>query len=504
MLTLILFVAAVAASIYFGIEYANRSKRLAELAAQHGTKSPPPYLPASIGGWKRYLEVTGAIADRKALEKMVQDLESFGATHSANMMGTPFIVTMDPENIKTVLSTKFADYGLGHRLNAFGPLIGQGIFTSDGKHWEHSRAMIRPNFARAQVADLVKLEGNVQRLFSAIPRDGRPVDLQPLFYNMTFDTATEFLVGKSINCQLAREGTHAQAVVSAFDYAQTQMASRMRLASFSFLHRDSKFDRACDTLHEAFDALIADAKKKFEIEGEKQTGDHYVFLKELMRVEKDPLKLRAEALNVLIAGRDTTAGLLSNLFHLLARHPRVWKRLQQEIDTTLEGRLPDYETLRGDLPYLKAVINEGLRLYPSVPTNTRFANVDTVLPRGGGESGTAPILVPKGSVFLYSVYAMHRRKDIYGPDAEEFRPERWIAEENETPLRPGWGFLPFNGGPRICIGQQYALTETGYTVVRMLQTFAEMENCDPRRWQEHIGVTLSSNHGAQVRFQRRL
>lgn len=220
--------------------------------------------------------------------------------------------------------------------------------------------MIRPNFAKAQVADLVKLESHIQRLFSAIPQDGSAVDLQPLFYNMTFDTATEFLVGKSIECQLAREGSHAQEVVNAFDYAETQMASRMRLGKLSFMHRDPKFDRSCRILHNAFDALIADAQRDAELKGEKEAaGDtNYVFMKELMKIEKDPKQLRAEALNVLIAGRDTTAGLLSNIFYVLARNPRVWNRLQKEV-STLEGKLPDYGTLRGDLPYLKAVINEG-------------------------------------------------------------------------------------------------------------------------------------------------
>lgn len=99
---------------------------------------------------------------------------------------------------------------------------------------------------------------------------------------------------------------------------------------------------------------------------------------------------------------------------------------------------------------------------------------------------------------MYSVYAMQRRKDIYGPDADEFRPERWLSDNPAGPLRPGWGFLPFNGGPRICIGQQYALTEAAYTVVRLLQTFKGLENRDKNPWEEHLGVTLSSRHGTNV------
>ena len=92
----------------------------------------------------------------------------------------------------------------------------------------------------------------------------------------------------------------------------------------------------------------------------------------------------------------------------------------------------------------------------------------------------------------YSVYAMHRRKDFYGPDADEFKPERW-----ET-LRVGWGYLPFNGGPRICVGQQFALTEAGYTTVRLMQVFDSIEARDPRPWAEGLSITMAVGNGVQV------
>lgn len=144
-----------------------------------------------------------------------------------------------------------------------------------------------------------------------------------------------------------------------------------------------------------------------------------------------------------------------------------------------------------------------LRLFPPVPTNARIAFKDTVLPRGGGANGQAPIFVPKDTIFMYSVYSMHRRTDIYGPDALEFKPERWSPDAPGGPLRPGWGFLPFNGGPRICVGQQYALTEASYTIVRLLQTFGELENRDPKEWVEGYGLTLCSGEGTKVALKLR-
>ncbi|KAJ5523895.1 N-alkane-inducible cytochrome P450 [Penicillium frequentans] len=131
----------------------------------------------------------------------------------------------------------------------------------------------------------------------------------------------------------------------------------------------------------------------------------------------------------------------------------------------------------------------------------RFARKDTVLPHGGGADGLSPMFVSKGSRVFYSIWAMHRLPEIWGDDAESFRPERWMDEN--VPLRPGWGFLPFNGGPRLCLGQQNALIEASYTVVRLLQAFGRMEPRDPMPWQEKLAVTMSSLHGTKVALWKR-
>ena len=114
-----------------------------------------------------------------------------------------------------------------------------------------------------------------------------------------------------------------------------------------------------------------------------------------------------------------------------------------------------------------------------------------MLPTGGGPNRTAPVLIPKGAAVAYSVYTLHRRPDLYGMDAELFRPERWDEDMpmHRSKTDTSWGYLPFNGGPRVCLGSGYyiclftsseetnvsavdfALTEAAYTVVRMFRTF---------------------------------
>ena len=186
--------------------------------------------------------------------------------------------------------------------------------------------------------------------------------------------------------------------------------------------------------------------KRGELLSEKSNAEkpagRYVFIDELVRQTTDRIRIRSELLNILLAGRDTTASLLTNVWWLLSTRPDIWQRLQTEV-AGLNGELPTFEQLK-EMKYLKALLNESLRLHPVVPMNSREAVEDTTLPVGGGPDGAAPIFVKAGAVVGWSVYAMHRRKDYYDEDAEEFKPERWLDDPatGKRGLRPGWEYLP--------------------------------------------------------------
>lgn len=133
-------------------------------------------------------------------------------------MLTPVVIqTAEPEIVKTILSTKFNDFALtNRRIEAVGTSLGHGIFASNGAAWERSRALIRPNFTRSQVADLDSFETHIKHFVSAIPHDGSTVDLQPLFASLTMDSATEFLFGRSTNCLVpGLETTSSSEIVKA-------------------------------------------------------------------------------------------------------------------------------------------------------------------------------------------------------------------------------------------------------------------------------------------------
>lgn len=153
------------------------------------------------------------------------------------------------------------------------------------------------------------------------------------------------------------------------------------------------------------------------------------------------------------------------------------RKLRSEIVNTLGlDRTPTYEDLKS-MKYLQSVVNETLRMYPVVPFNVRLALKDTTLPRGGGPDGTQPIAILKDTIIAYSTLVMQRREDLYPPVSEDFPdpleycPDRWFAWQP----RP-WQYIPFNGGPRICIGQQFALTEMTYVLARMFQRFEHVQS----------------------------
>ena len=163
---------------------------------------------------------------------------------------------------------------------------------------------------------------------------------------------------------------------------------------------------------------------------------------------------------------------LTETSFLLVRHPAAFEKLRAEVTANCSDHTKLTRTDLRNMSYLQNVVKESmfqsnnifipgsqvqaLRLYPSVPVNTRTANKTAILPTGGGPDGKSPVLIPKGSAVAYSVYSMHRRPDLYGLDAELFRPERW---DEDMPLKHDqtwskWGYLPFNGGPRVCLGSK--------------------------------------------------
>ncbi len=239
-----------------------------------------------------------------------------------------------------------------------------------------------------------------------------------------------------------------------------------------------------------------------ELDEKTKSTEGYTFLHALASYTRDRKVIRDQLVAVLLAGRDTTAGTLSFTILELSRHPHIVAKLRREILERLgPHRAPTYEDLKS-MPYLQHTVNETLRLYPAVPFNMRMSLHDTTLPHGGGKDGLSPVGIRKDTPIGYSTLYMQRNPDIYQPippgfpDVKKFVPERWDGGWSPKP----WTYIPFNGGPRICVGrefpgvsrnhfssssiffntdeislEQFANIEMNYTLVRILQKFERIE-----------------------------
>lgn len=490
--------------------YAFKQARLffrhRRLASESGCK-PPTACPQKIPilGLDFLVETISGFKNNRYLQVLIKRHDAHGRTFSFQQLGVTNYSTCDPEVMRSILNTKFRDFSLGDlRRDSMSPILGKGILVVDDQEWQHQRAMIRPSFSRAQVTNVDIFERHATRLIEAIGREGHAVDMHDLGQRMVLDANTEYLFGDSIGCLDETASDVAELLNSSLDYAFEGVLYRLRLGKLSWLHRDPKFWASCKTVHDfaaryVDKALELGLKEKEALRGTTSPNpakpSRYVLLNEMAKDSDNPLMLRDEIITILVAARDTTSASISFALYLLSRHPDVWDKLR--VDALDHFSTPlTYDAIE-NMTYLKSVVKEMLRLFPPIANNGRMAVRDTVLPTGGGPDGQSPMLVAKGSAVFFSPYVMHRREDLWGPDAQQFKPERW-GEAGMA--RHGWEYLPFLGGPRLCPGQAFAMLQISHTLARLAQAFEKVENLDAGEWREQWTLSVAPKDGVKVRF----
>ncbi|KAH9927188.1 cytochrome P450 monooxygenase pc-2 [Epithele typhae] len=422
-------------------------------------------------------------------------IEELNNLYEIDLVWTPLYFTADVNVIKTLLATGFEHFEKGPTLReTLDTLLGTGVFNSDGEMWKWHRTMTRPYFSRDRISHFEIFGRHADFAIKKMQDrfcEGRALDFQALS-RFTLDSASEFLFGTNVNSLQTdlpyahndpKVALYAREIFSeAFLGAQNAIVTRLRIGS---LWRFNEFfkDAAAEHMHiiDQFLKPILEAaiKKRNQtklagLDASTEEQEDETLLGNLVKITDDPKVLRDETLNILLAGRDTTATTLTFVVYMLCLYPEVLKRLRAEIlDHIGPNAMPTFDDIR-TMKYLRAVLNETLRLFPPVPLNIRVANQDTTVPNPN--SNKPPIFVPKGVGVAYSVLHMHRREDLWGPDALEFDPDRFLDDRlNKYFTKNPMIFLPFNAGPRICLGQQFAYNESSFFLIRLLQSFSDME-----------------------------
>jgi cytochrome P450 len=326
-----------------------------------------------IFGLDYMMQTLKAGASGQYLVFMAQRFQGLGNTFVTRRFLYDSVHTIDPDNVKAILSTDFHSWKIGDlRASAFQPLFGQGIFASNGQRWAHARALIRPSFTKTNMQPLLHmLERHFQALLRCVPADGTTsFDLQNLFILLTIDAATEFLMGQSVHSLEARAAGQSDVpFASDYTFCCLDTVRRLQMGPLSMFvpfRLDKNRVAARDRAWAYVDRFVVEALElrrtgKLDHPSADSANDdgapEYNFLREAARDTDDPVELRTQVLNILLASSDTTSALLSNFFWELSRHPEVFARLKSEIQETLRGELPTDVQLK-NMVYLRWCINE--------------------------------------------------------------------------------------------------------------------------------------------------
>ncbi|KAF9281285.1 hypothetical protein BGZ88_011697 [Linnemannia elongata] len=398
-----------------------------------------------------------------------------------------FIDVNTPEAIEYIQKSNFENYEKGEFVvGVLEDFLGKSVFVSNGLEWRMHRKAVSKIFTVRLYRDLVqhvfkesaKEIGQVFEKYVA-HTDASYCDLQYEFIKLTLGTVGMATFGHDFKI-LSTEG-HTE-FGDAFDYMTNRLDSRInnplwRLTEWMVPSLRNKIVNSISIVNKY--AFIAIKKRRKETPEQKAARPRDMLDYLIGHKYQDGSFLTDEELrNVfcafMFASRTTSHGL-TWMFYLLKTHPEVEAKLMEEIDLVFQGSEEyTYETLTHDLPYTKAVFYETLRLYPPVPKNTRVAVDDDVLPDG--------TKIYKGDIVGYSAYCMGRNTEVWGPNAAEFVPERWLmpVDDKQMTGKSPFGkfknesmfkFNSFNAGPRICLGQTFATLEVMVTIVYTLQHF---------------------------------
>lgn len=397
-----------------------------------------------------------------------------------------FYLVTHPAAVKQVLQDNAREYKKADlTITKFAPFTGNSVVTSEGAVWQRQRRIVQPAFHRE------RLEGLYPFMVTATQamltrwqerRDStRSIDLVEEFKRLALNIISSTMFGQDIS---ERTSDLAVAMHTAQEYVTRQMTSLFGISDYVLFAQRRAARQAAELLNRTALELIEQRKQKPE--GPKD-------LLSILLAARDPEtgeslneeQLRDEVKGIMIAGYESTSTVMSWAVYLLSRHPAAQEKLAAEVRDVLGDRTPTLQDLPR-LVYAKMVFEETMRLYPPVWLVLRTPLVDTTL---GGYG------IPKDSVVLLSPFLTQRHPEIW-PDPDAFDPERFAPERASS--RPRYAYFPFGGGPRACLGGQFATMEA-QLILAMLAQRVRIEPLPGQVLQPRALLTLQPDRGFLVR-----
>ncbi|MQL82171.1 hypothetical protein Taro_014631 [Colocasia esculenta] len=429
------------------------------------------------------------------------------------------IYTSDPAVVEHVLRSSFHNYGKGERTHEnMEDLLGDGIFAVDGSKWRHQRKVASYEFTTRSLREhsgavFKKNAVKVAQVVSDAAGSQQAIEIQDLFIKASTDSIFEVVCGIELNC-LQGSSEERSGFVKALDDANSQINRRfinpfwkiMRFLNTGMEKTLRQNIRVVDDyLYKVIHSKIAKMSNKTPGESNVDKDDILSrFMQEDPNKSVDHKYLRDITLNFVVAGKDSTAGALSWFLYLLCKHPSVQEKIAREVKQAVKtGEHATFQEFAENLTdaalenmqYLYAAINETLRLYPVIPLDPKVCFSDDTLPDG--------FSIRKGETITYQPYCMGRMKYIWGEDAEEFRPERWLDENGIVRPENPFKFSVFQAGPRICLGKEFAYRQMKILSAVLLRFFVFQLRNEKETVGYKMTMTLLVDPGIYVHVVRK-
>ncbi|KAI9491659.1 cytochrome P450 [Zychaea mexicana] len=390
------------------------------------------------------------------------------------------IATIDPANTEHILKDNLQNYGKGPKFQeAFNDLFGHNIFDAYGDQWLHQKKAARLIFNAMYIRDhfttvfVKELRYMIKGIFDVAAVNREPVNFHDLMFKFTLDSFVLLGFGVKINgLQQEDKVPFAESFDAILSNSLWRMVSPVwklseAIKPILFPWQTSIKDHVKVVDNFAYEVI---AKRKKEMaEGQEFTDllSRFMNIRDETGEPLDEKILRDAILTFVVAGRDSTSVALSWTFYNLMLHPRIENKLFEEIKSHITDEIESdpaalYEAIK-KMNYAHAVFYEVLRLYPSLPANTRYALKDDILPDGTH--------VRSGDSIVWGFYGQGRSTKVWGTDAKEFRPERWLTPEGEVRRETQAKWPAFHAGPRSCPGQKLATLESLVVIAMLLRRY---------------------------------
>jgi cytochrome P450 len=358
-----------------------------------------------------------------------------------------------PDLVEQVLVTDARHYIKHFGARMYRPVLGNGLVTSEGDFWLRQRKLAQPAFLKARVLSYAPVMAALTDRMLDAWVEGKSVDVHFEFSSLTSAIALKTLFDLDDPGDRER---FTETLRLAFDLMSVRFRRLVRFPLWVPTPANRRLRRAVAELNQVVDGFIAAGRARPHPGGDLLS--RLLAARDEDGAQMTDRQLRDEAMTLYLAGHETTALTLTWSWYLLGRHPRVEGELVSEWRSVLGGRTPTADDLP-HLPYTEAVITEAMRVFPPVYLIGREATTDLEL---GGYR------VKKGYTIFMSQWVSHR-DPRYFPDPEEFRPERWL--DGLARRIPKYAYYPFGGGPRVCIGNTFALMEAAIILAAVGQRY---------------------------------